>query len=331
MISLGGDITILLLDNQGNKLSNQILTLIIDGESQNRALTSGAVTINDLSLGNHTLYVSFKGDDDYSPSSINTTVTVNSLVNTDELADIYDGSQFKLTFYDVNGNPLAGKEVTFTINGNDYYVNTTSEGVAVLKLALSGGTYTVNIIHPVTQEVFTASVSIVYKLSADNLNVDYTYSKNFKVTLLDKKSSPIADAAITITINGRSYNVKTNSKGVATYKISGLLPKTYQITAEYKGVKITKNVVVKQILKAKNAKYKRYRLKVYTATLKTTAGKAIKGKKITFKFNGKTYKAKTNKKGVAKITIKKFWKVGKFKIKIKYLKTSIKKTITVKR
>ena len=30
-----------------------------------------------------------------------------------------------------------------------------------------------------------------------------------------------------------------------------------------------------------------------------------KGKKIKFKFNEKTYKAKTNKKGIAKVTIKK--------------------------
>ena len=40
------------------------------------------------------------------------------------------------------------------------------------------------------------------------------------------------------------------------------------------------------------------------ATLKIN-GKKVKGKKITFKFKGKTYKVKTNKKGIAKVTIKK--------------------------
>lgn len=38
------------------------------------------------------------------------------------------------------------------------------------------------------------------------------------------------------------------------------------------------------------------------ATLKLD-GKAVKGKEVTFKFNGKSYTAKTNKKGVAKVTV----------------------------
>ncbi|MBR5504463.1 MAG: hypothetical protein IKV87_08495, partial [Methanobrevibacter sp.] len=41
---------------------------------------------------------------------------------------------------------------------------------------------------------------------------------------------------------------------------------------------------------------------VITATLKKGAS-AIKGKLVTFKFNGKTYKVKTNNKGIAKLTI----------------------------
>ena len=72
-------------------------------------------------------------------------------------------------------------------------------------------------------------------------------------------------------------------------------------------------------------------------TAKLTKGKSlIKGKKITFKFNGKTYKAKTNKKGIAKVTIKKSvlkkLKVGKkVKYQAKYSKLTVKKTAKVKK
>ena len=72
-------------------------------------------------------------------------------------------------------------------------------------------------------------------------------------------------------------------------------------------------------------------------TAKLTKGKTlIKGKKITFKFKGKTYKAKTNKKGVAKVSIKKSvlkkLKIGKkVTYQATYLKDTVKKTAKVKR
>lgn len=72
-------------------------------------------------------------------------------------------------------------------------------------------------------------------------------------------------------------------------------------------------------------------------TAKLTKGKTlIKGKKIAFKFKGKTYKAKTNKKGIAKVTIKKSvlkkLKVGKkVKYQAKYGKLIKKVTVKVKK
>lgn len=72
-----------------------------------------------------------------------------------------------------------------------------------------------------------------------------------------------------------------------------------------------------------------------TATLKKGI-KAIKNKKITFKFNGKTYTARTNSKGIAKVKIKrtilKKLKVGKkIAYQAKYGKLNIKKTAKVKK
>ena len=68
------------------------------------------------------------------------------------------------------------------------------------------------------------------------------------------------------------------------------------------------------------------------ATLKIN-GKAVKGKLIKFKFNKKSYKARTNAKGVAKITVKKsvLKKLKKGK-KVTYTATygKITKKVTVK-
>jgi len=71
------------------------------------------------------------------------------------------------------------------------------------------------------------------------------------------------------------------------------------------------------------------------ATLKE-GKKALKNKKVTFKFKGKKYKAKTNKKGIAKVTVKKSvlkkLKVGKkVKYQVTYLKDTVKRSVKVKK
>ena len=70
------------------------------------------------------------------------------------------------------------------------------------------------------------------------------------------------------------------------------------------------------------------------ATLKIN-GKLVKGKTIKFKLNGKTYTAKTNSKGIAKVVIpssviKKLKAGSKYTLIISYLKKSIKRIVTVK-
>ena len=70
------------------------------------------------------------------------------------------------------------------------------------------------------------------------------------------------------------------------------------------------------------------------ATLKIN-GKLQKEKLITFKFHGKTYKVKTNSKGVAQKTLNKNvinkLKKGKtYTVQVTYLKDTIKTTLNVK-
>jgi len=100
---------------------------------------------------------------------------------------------------------------------------------------------------------------------------------------------------------------------------------------------VTKKVTVKHIVTLKKVVVKRSAKKlVLTATLKKVNGKYLKAKKVTFKFKGKTYKAKTNKKGVAKVTIKKSvlkkLKVGKkVTYQATYLKDTVKRTVKIKK
>lgn len=101
----------------------------------------------------------------------------------------------------------------------------------------------------------------------------------------------------------------------------------------------TKTVVSLSFVKAPKKVSKKAKKLIISAKLKVN-GKLAKGKKLTFKFKGKTFKVKTNKKGVAKLTIKskvlkkllKKVKAGKkVKYQVSYGKKTVKKTLKVKK
>lgn len=178
-----------------------------------------------------------------------------------------------------------------------------------------------------------------------------------------------ATGSLIVTVDGKNYGANLVN-GKATVSVPDLANGNHNVTVKYTGdknysgfVKNT-NVVVNMTSKedivpepdkkddvtpepkkkadkitlklAKVKKVKRSARKlVIKATLKIN-GKAVKGKKLKFKFNKKTYTAKTNKKGVAKITIKKKvlkkLKVGKkVKIQVSYGKKTAKIQVKVKR
>lgn len=130
--------------------------------------------------------------------------------------------------------------------------------------------------------------------------------------------------------NGKKYAAKIvkctftdnkakSNKDVCGGTIQNCVFKTTKTTLTLKTVKVKKSL--KKLVLTAVLKYGKTPLKI---------------KKITFKFNGKAYNAKTNKKGIAKVTIKKKvlkkLKVGKkVKYQAKYGKLIVKKTVKIKK
>ncbi|WP_405265104.1 C1 family peptidase [Methanobrevibacter sp.] len=227
------------------------------------------------------------------------------------------------------------------INGNNYYSEITN-GKAVFKidnLVLGRNSLTYSYdgdenYYPM-EDAVSFDVGYKYKLNANDFSMNYNDKSTYKVKVSYSNGGIVSSGVVLIKIDGKSYKVNIKN-GVASFSID-LKPKHYTITAEYDGVKVSNKIVVKSILKSKNYNVKKSAKKlVIKASLTKINGKYLKGKKITFKLNGKTYVAKTNKKGIAKITIKKNvlkkLKVNKkYDLQIAYLKDTIKKVIKVKK
>ena len=95
-------------------------------------------------------------------------------------------------------------------------------------------------------------------------------------------------------------------KGYITFRLTKrFTPKKYTIKAAYKGYKIKNKIKVKRVIFTKKTfKVKKSSGKLVLKAKLKQGKKLLKYKKVTFKFKGKKYKVKTNKKGIAKLTIK---------------------------
>ena len=172
------------------------------------------------------------------------------------------------------------------------------------------------------------------KIITKDISVDYIGGSYFTAQVLSADGHAVVGETVKFTIAGKTYTIKKDANGIAKLKIN-LIPNKYSIVTEFNAKKVKNTVTVKQVLK------------VYSLTVKKTAksftlkaslkinGKMVKGKVITFKFMGKTYKVKTDSKGIAKKTlgktiIKKL-KIGKtYTVKALYCKTSVKTTLKVR-
>ena len=330
------------------------LTVTVDGVPYTQTLVNGKATVSipELSEGSHNITVSYSGDSKYSPIS-KTSVVVKSPVNT------------------TDDNNSTGENATqsvpdeaFTIpeNGNDYSISLPSDATGTLTVTVDGVNYTETLVNgkatvnipelttgshnitvtysgdaeysPITKSGVVVKAPVI-NLTGSNLNMLYTSGKYFKVRLTID-GQPFASQKVKITLNGKTYSRTTNANGYASIKIK-LAPKTYNVKATYGNLTIAKKVTVKSIISAKNINAKRSAKTVkIKVTLKKVNKKYLKNKKVTLKFNKKTFKAKTNKKGVATFTIKnsvykKLKTNKKYTYQVIYAKDKVKKTIKFKK
>ena len=240
--------------------------------------------------------------------------------------------------------------ITLSVNNKDYVFKVVN-GVCDVKLpdTLANGNY---------QYTLTYSGDAKYSSFSDkgSLKVNHAANSaaNSKVTVSDTKVTYGTDAYYMMTIygtdgkvakgvdvevkiNGKKFKtLKTDSNGMIKFKVTQN-PGTYNLQAKAPGITITGKLIVKHLVSLKKVAVKKSAKKlVLTATLSKVNKKYLKNKKITFKFNGKTYKAKSNSKGVAKVTVKssvlKKLKVGKkVTYQATYLKDTVKYTVKVKK
>ncbi len=249
---------------------------------------------------------------------------MSKTITAKDITKYYQGStQYSATFLDAYGNPLADTDVQITVNGVLHTVKTNANGVASLAINLKPGTYKVVAVNPATGYNLTRNFKILSTITANDISKVYTDGRKFSAKFYNGEGKVLAKKTVKFKINGKTYKVKTNSKGVATLSLKTLKKGTYKIISyNTDGLTKTNKVKVLKSVKTKLTTTMYTFLKKDTKRIKVKLLNSLgyapgKGKIIKFKVNGKTYSRKTNSKGVATLKLPSL-KAGAYTVKYSF-------------
>ena len=307
------------VDNDSSKVSLSSEEVL---ESDNSNILSTNSDDNDLLSSDSGVAV--VSSDAGNESNVSSTIDVSKTITAKDITKYYKGStQYSATFLDAYGNPLAHTDVQITVNGVLHTVKTNANGVASLAINLKPGTYKVIAVNPATGYSLTRNFKILSTITAKDISKVYTDGKKFSAKFYKSNGKVLAKKTIKFKINGKTYKVKTNSKGVATLSLKTLKKGTYKIISYNKdGLTKTNKVKVVKSVKTSLTTNMYTFLKKDTKRIKVKLLNAFgyapgKGKIIKFKVNGKTYSRKTNAKGVATLKLPSL-KAGVYTVKYSF-------------
>ena len=319
------NLIITLKDNKNALLKGKDISINLNGNDFTvKTGNDGVATLPvDLIPGKYIAKIRFNGDNIYLASSVSSNVVVNKVataLSANDINIIYsDSANLTITLKDSNNAPLKGKDISISLNDNDYALKTDNDGVATLPIDLLPGKYAAKIQFGEDMIYLSSFVDanisvdkVATVLSANNVNMVYDDSENLIVTLKDSKGNAISGKSVTVRLNDDVFTRKTNAKGRVVLGVSEPAGK-YNAKISFKGDDIYRSsshtsrvTVSKAALKitasAKSFKAKS-KSKKFTVTLKNK-NRFMKNVVVKLTVNKKTYKVKTNSKGVAVFAIK---------------------------
>ena len=305
-------------------LVNTKVSFIVAGKTYTKTTNSNGVASLDVNLapGNYSITAvnPFSGEK-----------LTNKIVVKKDTTKISHGSSstyilpnhkysFTATLKSKSGVLISGKKVTFTYNNKEVTTTTNANGKATITIpVLSKGTYSIRYMFDEDIFYYGSSASgklyvkdSTTKLTGSDLKMKYSDGSKFSVTLKNSNNKALANKNVKLTLNGKTYTVKTNTKGVAYLNVGALKPATYTVKYVYSssGLKdysygSNKIVVSKQTatISARDLVMKYNDGSVYKVTIKGKSGNLLKNTTVKFTINGKTYTKTTDSNGVAKLNI----------------------------
>lgn len=313
-------------------LNNSILSVTINGTKFNfthpRQYMNNIVEvdISKLAAGNYTIVIHYPGDEKFASRTESYNFTVTYSAQFPYYPIFNDNSAIYLNLpRNANGN------LTVYIDGKFHKSAKLNKGKASIIISdLMPGEYNVTAIYTGNDYLVNSSNSIISINPKIRLDYFFTAGQDKSATVTVPKD---CRGYVIFYIDAKEYNV-TIKNGKAEFSFKKLKAGKHIVYIEYYGANGFEmdddNLIT--IYKPK--------LKIVSARIRTTdvnvkvkvvdnKGKAIKKAVVTLKIKGKKFKAKTNKKGIAKIKGKIKLKAKAYKVKAYYNGGKVSKRIAV--
>ena len=229
------NLTAKLVDAFGNPITNATVYFTVNGKVYAKTTDKNGTASMGIGLvpNEYKVNAVFNGTKDYDKATANATVTVkNTVFGNDTTLYFCNGTKYVAKFLDSNGKALANTTVKFNINGVFYTRVTDENGTASLGIRLNPKSYVITAYNPATGEERANNITVLPRLTAQDLSMKYLDGSTFNATLVDGQGKALAGANITFNVNGVFYHKTTNANGVASLNIR-LMAGEYIITSMY--------------------------------------------------------------------------------------------------
>lgn len=248
---------------------------------------------------------------------------------------MYYGGKYEVTLIDSDTSEvLAGKKVSISINDVNYSPKTKSNGVAGVYLKLSPGTYSAKAYFAGdgsynASNTLSGNVKILTTVKAKDISKYYKGSKKYQATYLYSSGKVMKNKQVTITVNGKKYTSKTNTKGVASLAID-LKPGTYKVTTSNPktGEEVTTTFKILSTISASDLRKVKGDSNKFVVKFLKNNGQPLAKQQVRVKINDTTYRYNTYSNGKLGLSFNNF-KAGTYKVKC-YNADGLTKTNTVR-
>ena len=238
-------ITIILTDDSGNPLENATLSVDLNGAKNYRTDENGQIKVPTASFkpGIYPVNVYFGGDKYHYESNTTAKLTVNkcsSNLTANSVETTYnEPNDLIINLKDNLGYPIIGAQVCVDIDGVKNYttdkngqINIPTHKLApdnyIAKISFGGDEYCLES----SVQTFVVVEKATSKLTANSVETTYGDNKDLVITLTDGDNHPIANATVTVNLNGNK-NYTTDKNGQIKIPTANLTPNNYTVKIKY--------------------------------------------------------------------------------------------------